>query len=123
VLDANYRLTRREQQFIIQGAWDDFKNNGVPGIQILLNVLAESPLKDVVPNAGSFREVVGATNDITMFSDRWQWIDDPSQGIWNDWTGLSESARTARVMIPLKSRAESFSIFYIYSWSAFQIIW
>jgi len=123
VRTANYNLTNREQQFIVQPAWDDFKTHGIIGLEYLLGVLAQSPVKDVVSGADSFTSVVGLTADITMFSDRWVWIDDTSNGIWQDWTGLSTGARTGMVTTPLAVRAQSFSIFYIYSLGFFPIIW
>jgi len=123
VRTANLNLTNREQQFIVQDAWNDFATHGVVGLEYLLGVLAQSPVKDVVGGADSFTSVRGLTADITAFSDRWVWIDDASKGIWQDWTGLSTGARTGMVTIPLRTRAESFSIFYIYSLGLFPIIW
>jgi hypothetical protein len=120
---ANYDLTNREQQFIVQPAWDDFATHGVIGLEYLLGVLAQSPVKDVVGGADGFTTVVGLTANITAFPDRWAWLDDASNGVWQDWTGLSTGARTGVVTIPLSTRAESFSYFFIYSLGLFPIIW
>lgn len=115
---ANYALTRREQEFIVQPAWTIF-SNGFIGLEYLLGVLAESPL----PGGEDFTTVVGLTRDITLFSDRWTWLDSPGNGIWADWTGLSTAGRTGLVTIPLQTRAQSYSIFYISSAGLFPIIW
>ena len=120
VQSANFDLTNREQQYIVQGAWTDFKTHGVTGIRFLLNILANSPLEGVVSDADPFGFVVGLTKDITDFTDRWEWIDDSTHGIWHDWIGLSISTRTGLVTIPLKTRAEHFSWFH---WIGYPIIW
>ena len=127
VRTANYNLTNREQQFIVQDAWTIFSTHGVVGLEYLLGVLAQSPLKDVVIGADSFTSVVGLTKDITLFSERWVWIADPSEGIWQDWTWPSTGGRMGMVAIPLRTRAETFSFFYTYSLGLgpwlFPIIW
>jgi hypothetical protein len=126
---ANYNLTRREQEFIVQPAWNDFKTYGVTHIERLLGFLAKSPLKDTGVPANDFWSVVGPTADITSFSDRWVWIDRRTtpNGIWLDWTGLSTGGRTVMVKVPLRDRAEKFSLFYNYSLGLgpwlFPIIW
>jgi hypothetical protein len=120
VQSANFDLTNREQQYIVQGAWTDFKTHGVTGIRFLLNILANSPLEGVVSDADPFGFVVGLTKDITDFTDRWEWIDDSTHGIWHDWIRLSISTRTGLVTIPLKTRAEHFSWFH---WIGYPIIW
>jgi len=86
-------------------------------LEYLLGVLAESPL----PGGDDFSTVVGLTKDITIFSDRWIWIDKPGNGIWADWTGLSIGGRTSLVTISLQTRAQSYSIFY--RSGLFPIIW
>jgi hypothetical protein len=123
VRTANINLTRREQEHIVQPAWTIFSTQGVIGLEPLLGVLALSPLKDTVEGADSFTSAVGITADITAFSDRWKWINDPFDGIWLDWTGLSTQARTGMVTIPLRTRAGSFSILYRSSFDLLPIIW
>jgi len=120
VRSANLSLTDREQRFIVQDAWNDFAV--VPGIEHLLGPLAQSPLKVAVPGADSFSSVVG-TGDITSFPDRWRWVTHSTNGIWQDWTGLSTTARTGMVTIPLRTRVEEFSLFHIYSLRLIPIIW
>ena len=123
VQKANYDLTNREQQYIVQGAWTEFKTHGVTGIQYLLNILAYSPIYDL-PGVGalSFSDVVGPTKDITLFPDRWDWIDCSygPYGIWDDWISLSTTTRTGFVTIPLSARAGKFRWFV---WIGYPVIW
>lgn len=120
---ANFQLTNREQEYIVQPAWNIFRTRGVVGIEYLIGILSESPLKNVIPPPGakSFTQVVGLTKDITSFSDRWDWIIHPTEGIWHDWTVMPPAAKTGAVMLPLRTHAESYSKFY--NFLGYPIIW
>ena len=91
-----------------------------------LNILAESPLKGLIGvGAADFKDVVGATADITTFADRWAWIDHagPPAGMWQDWTSLPQGGRTVIVNMSLRDRAEPFSKFFWWDSTAYPIIW
>lgn len=58
----------------------------------------------------SFRTVV-PDGKVSIFDDRWKWIDHASSptGIWQDWLSMPATDQMTNVKQKLKERAESFS--------------
>jgi hypothetical protein len=112
ILAANFDLTNREQEHIVQPAWNIFLTRGWVGLEYLLGIVSESPLKSVVAGADGFTTVAGFSRDIRLFADRWIWITDAADGIWQDWTTMPAGAMTSAVTTGLWPRSETFSRFY-----------
>ncbi|NBB79542.1 MAG: hypothetical protein GVY36_08875 [Verrucomicrobia bacterium] len=112
VQDANRLLLLREQSEIVVPGWSTIAGlDLVKGVSAnytsageVFSRMAENP----IPGGNDFRDVVPG-GDITDFVDRWEWIDDSSQGMWKLWTDFSIVQQRSYVEIQLKTRAEDYA--------------
>jgi hypothetical protein len=63
-----------------------------------MSQMAESP----IPGGRSFKEVTGDKTDITLFKDRWKWIEDDMLPAYRN---LSPQRRSALINQPLEELA------------------
>jgi len=125
VQTATSQILQREQERIAQRAWNVFHTSSIP--DFIFSDLTESPLPSTSgtsPYGPSFSTVMGSSADITVYSDRWSWINDPTQGMWPQWNGYSNSFQVALASISLRVESEPYSRFYWYvSSTSYPIIW
>ncbi len=101
---GNFELTKREQQFIIQGAWN--KIAAAPGGAWLFSHFAKSPV-----SGGAYFLSIVPHGNITVFdNNRWVWV---TNSIWPDWIGLSSAGQGAQTSVLLRTRAAN------YSWASY----
>jgi hypothetical protein len=104
IQNGNLQLAHREQLTILQPNYDTL--NAIGGvITNVMSILAKNP----VPTGSSFTNVVPGGN-LCAFSDRWNWITNSAGGIWPNWVAVSPMTQSGWVNIPLKSRAESYTL-------------
>ncbi len=85
----------------------------------LLSILTKSPL----PSGASFTTVMGYSADVTVFGERWTWINYPTVGMWPQWNGYNNPTQLGLAGINLHIYSEGYSLFYGYSSSSYPIIW
>ncbi len=105
VTTATGNILQREQLSIAQRSWDIFHTSSIPNF--VFSTLTASPL----PSGASFTTVMGPSADVTLYPDRWNWINDPTQGMWQQWNGYSNALQVGLAGISLQVRAEPYSRF------------
>lgn len=101
VLLGTDRLTRREQEFIVQPAWDRILALPTSTVDTLFSWLAENPL----PGRPSFKTSQPGKN-IVIYAERWPWIEND---ILPPWGGMAEGARNTLVNDPLVNAAAPYA--------------
>lgn len=117
VQDATKKILQREQQQIAQRSWNIFHASSIP--DFVFSTLTASPL----PSGASFETVMGSSADVTVYNDRWSWITNPTQGMWQQWNGYSNAVQVGFVGINLRIYSEGYSRFYNWDSSSYPIIW
>ena len=101
ILLGTRALTEREQEFIVQPAWDRIKTLPTTTVDTLFSWLAENPL----PGQPSFSTSQPGKN-IVLYAERWPWIEND---ILPPWGGMAEGARNSIVNDPLVNAAAPYA--------------
>jgi len=97
---------------VLTETYDNIRNLGTnpilnppPGFYALeMSTKAKNP----VPGGETFQTVV-PDGDLTLFAQRWQWIDHPDDGMIRLWGDMATADRTSHVAVPLVTRAKLFA--------------
>jgi hypothetical protein len=95
-------MTNREQEFVVQRAWNRILTDNTPLLETILSVLTKNPL----PTEPRFRDVFPGKN-IAAFDDRWPWV---INYMLPPWGAMTESDRSALVDDPLVNAAAPYSL-------------
>jgi hypothetical protein len=114
IQSANLALLQREQQWILQPTYDNIQQLGPLGVgevSEVMSLLVENP----IPQGPDFQQVVPGGN-LATFSQRWTWINNPVNGMYQIWSGTTapfynDSWRKFEVSIPLTNRAAVYQKF------------
>ena len=85
---GNQELLRREQNVILAPTYVTLNNLASGSVSFMFSKLAKNP----IAGGPDFDAVVPGGN-IAVFTDRWNWISDPEQGMWKLWSGKTSAVR------------------------------
>ncbi len=77
---GNKVLLKFEQEEVLRDTYQNISEMYLGSVSWMFSILAENP----IAGGPSFRTVVPSGN-LAVFSDRWKWIEDSTQGMWLLW--------------------------------------
>jgi hypothetical protein len=113
ILQGNKDLLLREQEQILADGYQTLSTMDAEVIANYMSILAQCPVWDPSTNepysGRGFYAIVPGGN-LTIYTDRWNWITYPTGGIWDSWVNLSSLDKTSQVSTDLRTRAVTYSL-------------
>ena len=107
IKQGNRDLLQREQKQVLDDGYR--KLNGLVGATTLMSILAKNPVE-----YGRDFAALEPGSDITFYPSRWDWITQPTNGMWPLWLDEFPAGQLYYVSIPLKTRALTFTYLLLF---------